>query len=500
MNIYPFLSNNNIRYYENMELVPGKLRKQRVPLLREGYFLTPSVPWEQRIDNGYPNVFYDEDYEEYRCYYTCCIRDDASTVKRPEDRVHDEYNFHRRDLFRRRVSGILLATSKDGLNWTRPDLGVCEFDGHTHTNIILADIHGASVFKDRHDPDPSRRYKMVVRHDAHEKMAVSYSADGIKWCEPIDWPDYNPAGDTHNFAFWDEESGKYVLITRTWGKDQLRLCARCESDDFLHWSVPVEIYRGDSIEDQLYSMPVFKRGEVYYGLGSFFHDGDRRSENFDCVDCELMYSTDSVHWNRVSRGKPFIPRSMGKYGDNVPDSCCIYASAPVERDGKYEFFYFGGSGQHTNFRESTLMCATVDADELAGYAPRNGKDGTLTSGAVYFEGDELYIKADVCENGSLKVMISDVYGIQAPMAPIKGFGFDDCRLEKAGDDLWKVTFPTSLKNLGGDGTTAGSANEGIWPSSLGALGSDRRCMIVMAADNATLYGFGGDVVPARLRK
>ena len=35
-------------------------------------------PWEIRIDNGYPNVIYDEEKEIYRCYYTL-FTDDLDT-------------------------------------------------------------------------------------------------------------------------------------------------------------------------------------------------------------------------------------------------------------------------------------------------------------------------------------------------------------------------------------------------------------------------------------
>lgn len=478
MTLNCFLASHNVRLIENMALIPGRVQKHGMALLSEGYFQTPSVAWEQRIDNGYPNVFYDDTYGEYRCYYTCFIRDDASVRLRPEQRVHETYNFYRRDLFRGRIAGILLATSKDGEHWVRPALNATEFDGYRDSNILLANVHGASVFKDVNETDPSRRYKMVMRHDLHEKMAVSFSPDGIHWCEPIDWPDYNPAGDTHNFAFWDERAGKYVLITRTWDAGSLRLCARCESDDFIHWSVPTEVYRGDGLADQIYSMPVFTHGGLYFGLGSFFHDGNRRSEDFDCVDCELLYSYDSHHWNRVSAGKPFIPRSIGRYGDNVPDCACIYASVPIEKDGQYEIFYMGGNGQHTNFRETTLLRATVDPDALAGYAPLRGRGGLLSTCLVAVRGDRLLIKAEIAGNGSLTACISAPFGLHEGISPIEGFTFSDCTFEKAGHNLWQARFSRPLS----------------------ALDPDKGHIVVMKADNAVLYGFGGDVQPFRVKK
>src|SRR5207302_1541883 len=55
---------------------------------------------------------------------------------------------------------VLFATSKDGLAWERPALGLHEFQGSKENNIIY-DFHSPSVLVDAGDPDPARRYKML---------------------------------------------------------------------------------------------------------------------------------------------------------------------------------------------------------------------------------------------------------------------------------------------------------------------------------------------------
>ncbi|HHV93066.1 MAG TPA: hypothetical protein GXX47_00860 [Firmicutes bacterium] len=475
-NFYPVLPDCNVGYLRNVRRVVGKVEKDPRVLLSEGYFSNPSVPWEQRIDNGYPNVFYDGTYGEYRCYYTCFIRDEASTELPPKERVDKEYRFYDRGKYAPRVAGILLITSKDGVHWERPSLGVCQWEGSTDNNIVLTHVHGASVFKDDREPDPAKRYKMVVRHDAHDKMAVSFSPDGIHWCKPIDWPQYNPAGDTHNFAFWDERIGRYVLITRTWAQGTIRLAARCESDDFIHWTEPVEIYRGNGFDDQIYSMPVFQRGGVYYGLGSIFHGGDRAGEDFDCVDCELLYSLDGWHWERAALGQPLIPRSPGRYGDDVPDCGCIYASAPVECDGKYVIYYFGSNGQHTNFREASLMRAFIDPDRLAGYTPKSAEGGYLGSCWVKVTGDELYIVADLLgDRGSIEAAVCWPTSLHGPLQELEGYGFADSLISRHSNGHLRVQFGTRrLSDL-----------------------PDERLMLVFRLRDAVLYGYGGDIEAIR---
>ena len=53
--------------------------------------------------------------------------------------------------------GVCLATSTDGLNWTRPMLGLISFNGSTQNNIVIKGTANGSVYYDTHDPNPNRR-------------------------------------------------------------------------------------------------------------------------------------------------------------------------------------------------------------------------------------------------------------------------------------------------------------------------------------------------------
>ena len=57
---YPFFDTAVTSRYANAKVGIGPVRKENRVLMAEGYFQTPQVRWEQRIDNGYPNVFYDD--------------------------------------------------------------------------------------------------------------------------------------------------------------------------------------------------------------------------------------------------------------------------------------------------------------------------------------------------------------------------------------------------------------------------------------------------------
>jgi hypothetical protein len=68
---------------------------------------------------------------------------------------------------------LCVAESKDGIHWTRPELGIVEFDGSTKNNLILdkamvEEIGGSpahtAVFKDTNPDCPdSERYKIVIK-------------------------------------------------------------------------------------------------------------------------------------------------------------------------------------------------------------------------------------------------------------------------------------------------------------------------------------------------
>ena len=74
----------------------------------------------------------------------------------------------------------LYAESDDGINWTKPDLGIFTFNGSPANNIIW-DLHGASVFIDRDEEDPDKRYKAIGFCRRYRGIFLITSPDGIHW-------------------------------------------------------------------------------------------------------------------------------------------------------------------------------------------------------------------------------------------------------------------------------------------------------------------------------
>ncbi len=86
---------------------------------------------------------------------------------------------------------VLYAESDDGLHWVRPKLGLVDYRGSKENNIVKLDPFlgtiNVKVLYEPEDPDPSRRYKMVIhahwmRDTArHGTLAPYASADGYTW-------------------------------------------------------------------------------------------------------------------------------------------------------------------------------------------------------------------------------------------------------------------------------------------------------------------------------
>jgi len=433
----------NGHWLDNVKLSVNPLQKdvKHNPLFKEDFFSIPPRKWEVRYDNGYPNVIYDSQYKKFRCYYTVFTYDKDSSETPLPKRVEKHYQ-----PSATRVTSLCYAESEDGINWSKPNLGLISFDGSKENNILIENAHGAGVFLDEEEMDPAKRYKLVTKMRYSKQrnfMAVAFSEDGIHFDKLIEWPRYNPPADTHNFVFRDGKTGKFKLITRIW-RDGVRIPAICESSDFINWSEPEEIMRGDGFQNQVYSMPVFQYGDIYLGLASIYHGGDRSAENFDLVDVELKFATSVEHWDSVGKGQYFIPRGKGNYPTGDFDCGCTYAAAPIEIENKLCFYYMGSNGPHTDYRETSFARGFMEKDKFAYYETKDeNKEGILVTNSFTVYGDYLSILTESGEDGKLDVSLNETSGI-----PYKGYEAENCILTKEDNGYMRINFKDkNLKDL-----------------------------------------------------
>lgn len=266
--------------------------------------------------------------------------------------------------------GVFYLTSKDGIQWDRPKLGLFpQFDPEPNHRVVLSGYEFAikdapkdkldylrsrergwkyfcnlgGVVKDLRDPDPQRRYKMsylwidrnFVRPGATKGgkmtgLGVAFSPDGIHW-KPVNEPVSDAIFDCPLHITFDESHRRWVLLARVFGVSTPekkakyagtenfkynggRAVIRLESEDFLHWT-PAKgdlVMASDEIDSamgEIYSLRAIPYEGIQIGLVHYFHNepGDVR------LYFQLAVSRDGKSWQRLSDRSPFLP--LGGLGE-----------------------------------------------------------------------------------------------------------------------------------------------------------------------------------------
>jgi hypothetical protein len=336
-------------------------------------------PWENATNNFYPNVVWDEKAAIWRLWYKDVLADADCIAKMEGPSTVHGVGWY-----------LLYAESRDGLVWNRPALGLHSFDGSTANNIVARDCPNVGVAVDPLGTDPARRFRMVFDVGLG-KPRVSFSGDGLHWGAAEEPRGFAAAqGDTHNNSFFDTRTGKWVWFTKMYLGE--RLVSRLESDDFANWRSSGVVLRSGIAEGrstQTYALTVFPYANGYLGYLMLYHIGSGRR-----VDVELAWSPDSLHWERVAPGHPFLANGPeGSY-----DSGCIYAQAgpAVVQNGRIPVYYGGSGTPHLGWKRSGHLClASVPEDGFAYLKPADpASPGSVYTAALRPAGGEPVVRSE----------------------------------------------------------------------------------------------------------
>lgn len=219
---------------------------------------------------------------------------------------------------------VLYATSKDGLTWDRPKLGLHSFLGSKDNNIIF-DLHSPSVLFDPSDKDSTRRYKMLGSRVGAYYSAIS--ADGLTWQR---YPDDNPIlKSSDNISLTqDPFTGEYLAYNRQPSSKYGRCVSLSRSADFKTWSKPELTFAPDAEDNawarnpgermEVNNMSVFPHAGGFLGLPAMFRvlaanrpAADMKpgqSGTDGILDIQLITSADGKNWRRPQPRLPVIPR------------------------------------------------------------------------------------------------------------------------------------------------------------------------------------------------
>ena len=256
--------------------------------------------------------------------------------------------------------------SHDGLTWTRPNLGLYEFEGSRANNILKEWEPTGTIFIDP-SASSAERYKLVAWNVASgatvnyklEGIRGGVSPDGLRWKilpEPIE----HHFSDTQVVGYYDVGLGKYVLYTRrfslgarsaqappdigrTWNRVARRSIGRTEGEDFRHFPPPETIWEpGPPLgpSDVLYSnarTTVPGAPDHHLLFPTVYHISD------DTTSIVMASSHDGKLWHHVP-GPPLL--TTGPFG--AWDGGCIFSHPNLLElpDGTFALPYTGYSVPH----------------------------------------------------------------------------------------------------------------------------------------------------------
>jgi hypothetical protein len=339
-----------------------------------------------------------------------------------------------------------LAESQDGIHWSKPSLGIIEFNGSKENNIIWTgreraywESHNFAPFRDQNPAAiPEQRYKAVAlgrypdEKGERRKMLVGFvSPDGIHWKRLREEPIITEGSfDSLNTAFWDTVQKTYVCYSRH-VRNGKRSIQRCTSNDFVNWTKPEWLDFGNTPLEHLYTngiIPYFRAPHLYLAFPMRFVP-ERKTIGAEArtidgtSDAVFMSSHDGLHWDRPFM-EAFIRPGLDQsnWGDahgNTTPAWGILSTSEEE----ISLYWTEHYGNIPHVRRGTLRTDGF----VSVNAPFEG--GEFLTKPLRFTGTSLAINYSTSAVGSVKVEIQDVEG-----NPISGFDLNSAT-EIYGDEL-----------------------------------------------------------------
>lgn len=385
------------------------------PGLQSAILIKPTEPWEGSSVYIYGTVLHDEPRGSgYRMWYCA---------------------YFQGKYF------VCYATSRDGIQWVKPKLGIVAFNGSKQNNICR--IGGGTVVYDPDDKDTARRYKMMS-FDGEVKENFGYnvyfSPDGLHWThypKPV-----LPYGDVSNVAY-DRDRKLFIATTKqrmlvsntgvTPGKND-RAAFVSVSADFVNWHAPGQpgslwslAVEGDPADDRLvmakggieanvYGMPVYPYQGIYIGMPWFFDimtytSGEFATTGDGKIQPQVAVSRDLRHWQRPVRD-PVIPLGRaGSWNDGT-----LYTASTMQVSDREMSVYYGamdlqhGGSSNGMVQHANIARAVWRRDGLVSLHNGGNDTGSVVTRTIIFTGRQLNVNAKLAPGGWLRVELLDTAG------------------------------------------------------------------------------------------
>lgn len=339
-----------------------------------------------------------------------------------------------------------VAESTDGIHWNKPNLGIYEVRGTKENNVVLARSRGCHNLAPLIDGNPNcpadQRYKALGGTGQPGLLAFA-SPDGLHWkllqAEPVIT---QGAFDSQNNAFWSESEKRYVCYFRVF-REGKRWIASATSEDFIHWTDPVDLELDGKPREHLYTnqiSPYVRAPHIYLGLPTRFLPGRRvvteeearrigtpTQWNYanDCTDILLVSARGGTDFKRT-----FLEAFI-RPGFDLENwtSRANYAARGIVQTGERELSLY--VKHHSGYPTSHVRRYTLRPDGFVSvHGPYQG--GELVTKPFTFTGSKLSINYATSAAGGLHVEIQTPGG-----EPLEGYAMNECP-EIIGDRLERI--------------------------------------------------------------
>ena len=265
------------------------------------------------------------------------------------------------------------ATSPDGIRWEKPVLDLQEFNGSKQNNLGSPVVTPYTIFYDRTEPNPGRRYKGLASggplHLRGGGFYPAVSSDGRTW--EVLKTSFIPSSDEWHL-FHDETKNLYVATVKHAGPYG-RSVYLSVSRDFEQWTDPRDclIFHADKHDQELgarriqlqveskdlrkpvinhpeeyktdiYNLPIFSYEGIYIGMPTVYNSSGLVFDNSDGFNMvELAMSRDLIRWERVGEREKFLPLSTVEGEKNYDTGQLLAANYPIIKDDQIWIYYSG---------------------------------------------------------------------------------------------------------------------------------------------------------------
>ncbi|MBC8355964.1 MAG: hypothetical protein H8E66_28640 [Planctomycetes bacterium] len=358
-----------------IESVEGDVHQQMLKPEPQEVVFVADEPWEGNT-SGYYTYFQDGD--TYRMIYRGWQHDAQMKA------AHKEVTCY--------------AESKDGIHWTKPILGLQEWNGSKENNIVwlTPGTHNFTAFRDDNPAAPAAsRYKAFG--GGRGGLLPFQSPDCKHWkltqAKPVIT---NGAFDSQNLAFWDTDRNEYRAYWRYFG-DGVRAIRTATSKDFITWENEADLtYTEGAPNEHLYTNAIqkyFRAPHLFIGFPTRYEPKSQQVEPI------LMTSRNGQKFHRYAEA--VIPRTAPK--DRNHNRSNYMAWGMFQLPGKPKEISVYGT---ENYYERTPGRVRRFVYRVDGFvALRAGAaGGQVTTKPLRYEGGRLLLNYVVRGGGALSIV------------------------------------------------------------------------------------------------